>query len=89
MYCPSLAALSPTSWLPITHDPSHWPSTRDQLALRLVSLSARAQTVPELKELCARLELPKTGTKQDLIDRLARHTGGGFGGKICYLVITE
>jgi hypothetical protein len=50
----------------------HWPLTRDQLALRLVCLSDRAQTVAQLKELCTRYQLPKTGKKQDLIDSLAR-----------------
>jgi hypothetical protein len=54
--------------------------THGQLTLRLVCLSAHTQTVPDLKELCARLELPMAGTKQDLIDRLARHPGGGFDG---------
>jgi hypothetical protein len=58
----------------------HWPFTRDQLALRLVCLSARAQTIPELKELCTRYQLPKTVKKQDLIDSLVRHLGGGSGG---------
>ena len=44
-------------------------------------MSARAQTVPELKELCARFELPKTGKKQDLIDRLVvLYPVGGFDG---------
>jgi hypothetical protein len=47
---------------------------------RLVWLSARAQTIPELKELCTRYQLPKTGKKQDLIDSLARHLGGVFDG---------
>ena len=43
-------------------------------------LSARAQTVPELKELCTRFQLPKTGKKQDLIGSLARHLGYVFDG---------
>jgi hypothetical protein len=42
-------------------------------------LSARAQTIPELKELCTHFHLPKTGKKQDLIDSLVQHLGGGSG----------
>ena len=45
------------------------------------------QTVPELKELCAQVGLPKSGKKQELIDRLELHPvgagsaiGGGGGG---------
>jgi hypothetical protein len=45
----------------------------------MVCLSARTQTAPELKGLCTRYQLPKTGKKQDLIDSLARHLGGGAG----------
>jgi hypothetical protein len=43
-------------------------------------LPARAQAVPGLKEQCKRYQLPEAGHKQDLIDSLARHFGGGSGG---------
>jgi hypothetical protein len=46
----------------------------------LLPHSPRAQTVAELKELCTRFQVPKTGKKQDLIDSLARHLGGVFDG---------
>ena len=42
-----------------------------------VFMSARR---PSLKELCAHAALPKSWKKQDLIDRLSRHPGGGIGG---------
>ena len=63
-----------------------WPAMRLHIILapwltRFVwNACVRAQTVPDLKELCAQAGLPKTGKKQDLIDRLARHPGGGFDG---------
>ena len=59
---PSLAALSATFLLP-THDRPHWPL--DQLAIRLVSLSARAQTVTELKELCTQFQLPTAEDREE------------------------
>ena len=40
----------------------------------------RVQTVPELQELCAQVRLPKTGKKQDLVDKLAQHGGVGVDG---------
>jgi hypothetical protein len=40
----------------------------------------QTKTVPELKELCAQARLTKTGKKQELVDKLARHRGGGTDG---------
>ena len=63
-----------------------WPAMRLHIILapwltRFVwNACVRAQTVPDLKELCAQAGLPKTGKKQDLIDRLVQHPGGGFDG---------
>ena len=41
---------------------------------------ARAQTVPELQQLCAQAGVSKTGKKQDLVDKLAQHGGVGVDG---------
>jgi hypothetical protein len=63
-----------------------WPAIRLSVILafwltRFVwNACVRAQTVPDLKELCAQAGLPKSGKKQELIDRLARHPGGDIGG---------
>ena len=61
---------------------THTTGARSSRTLSLAYVSAR--TVPELKDLCTQAGLPKTGKKQDLIDRLAQHPAVGLNGGLSH-----